>query len=206
MKAVVRGRPVFNGLAWVAAALLTACASEPIERAILLPAEGSAPLGGLVISAGTAQAVIETPYAQVTTDREGKLTQGQMDPAELAQRYGSLLAARPPLPRTWSLGFEAGGERLNAISTALVSDILKALAERPAGDLVLVGHTDSVGKLESNDQLSLRRASALRDELVRQGVATNRISVAGRGERALLVPTADEVDEPRNRRVDVTLR
>jgi outer membrane protein OmpA-like peptidoglycan-associated protein len=54
--------------------------------------------------------------------------------------------------------------------------------------------------------LSLRRAERCRDELIKLGIPKVRISVAGRGEREPEVPTADEVAEPRNRRVEISVR
>jgi outer membrane protein OmpA-like peptidoglycan-associated protein len=70
----------------------------------------------------------------------------------------------------------------------------------------VIGHTDSVGTLEANDALSLRRAATVRALLVTQGVAESSIEVAGRGEREPLVPVGDEVAEPKNRRVEINLR
>ena len=54
--------------------------------------------------------------------------------------------------------------------------------------------------------LSLGRAAALRDRLVRDGIEPDAISVAGRGKLDLIVPTADGVSEPRNRCVVITVR
>jgi outer membrane protein OmpA-like peptidoglycan-associated protein len=80
------------------------------------------------------------------------------------------------------------------------------IARRPAPEIVVIGHTDRVGAVPYNDALSLRRAERVRDELVKVGITADRISVAGRGEREPLVPTPDEVAEPRNRRVEINVR
>ena len=77
---------------------------------------------------------------------------------------------------------------------------------RPAPEVVLIGHSDRVGKLEDNDRLSLRRAEAMRKALIEVGVAGTAIDVAGRGEREPLVATADDVAEARNRRVEISIR
>ena len=71
---------------------------------------------------------------------------------------------------------------------------------------MVIGHTDRVGAVPYHDTLSLRRAERVRDELVKVGIAAERIRVAGRGEREPLVATPDEVAEPRNRRVEITVR
>ncbi|HEV3009509.1 MAG TPA: OmpA family protein, partial [Burkholderiales bacterium] len=66
--------------------------------------------------------------------------------------------------------------------------------------------TDRVGKDADNDRLSLQRAERVRQSLVAQGIAAERIRASGRGERELVTPTADGVDEPRNRRVEINVR
>jgi len=78
--------------------------------------------------------------------------------------------------------------------------------KRPAPDVIVVGHTDRVGYLQDNDRLALKRAEKMRAELLRQGLPADSVLAAGRGEREPLVPTADEVAEPRNRRVEMLVR
>ena len=75
-----------------------------------------------------------------------------------------------------------------------------------SGEIIVTGHTDSVGTVESNDQLSLQRASALRDLLVQRGFDRARVDAVGRGERQPVVPTSDSTAEPRNRRAEITIR
>ena len=77
---------------------------------------------------------------------------------------------------------------------------------RVPAEIVVVGHTDRVGTDQQNDVLSLQRAERVRQELVRLGVDPNSMSTVGRGEREPLVPTDDEVAQPRNRRVEITVR
>jgi len=68
------------------------------------------------------------------------------------------------------------------------------------------GHTDRAGTEAYNMALSLRRANAVKDQLVRDGVAASDISVVGLGESQPLVPTADGVREAQNRRVEIVIR
>ncbi|MGH8751809.1 MAG: OmpA family protein, partial [Burkholderiales bacterium] len=88
----------------------------------------------------------------------------------------------------------------------IVPEVFAEIARRPAPEVVVIGHTDAVGTLEYNDTLSLQRAKKVRDDLVKLGIPTEHIRVAGRGKRELLVPTRDEVSEPRNRRVEISVR
>ena len=70
----------------------------------------------------------------------------------------------------------------------------------------MAGHADRSGTPQYNQRLSQRRADAVAAELVRQGVSRNEIMVTAFGESRPLVPTADGVREPQNRRVEIVLR
>lgn len=67
------------------------------------------------------------------------------------------------------------------------------------------GHTDTMGTPRYNMALSIRRANAVRDALVREGIPSSAIAVIGRGETQLLVQTPDQTREPRNRRVEIVI-
>jgi flagellar motor protein MotB len=69
----------------------------------------------------------------------------------------------------------------------------------------VTGHADRAGGDAYNMALSLRRANMVKDQLVREGIAANQITVVGRGESQPLLPTADGVREPQNRRVEIVL-
>jgi OOP family OmpA-OmpF porin len=68
------------------------------------------------------------------------------------------------------------------------------------------GFTDRSGPADYNMRLSMRRAEAVAAELVRRGVPRNQIVTRGFGEENNLVPTADGVREPQNRRVEIILK
>ena len=70
----------------------------------------------------------------------------------------------------------------------------------------MIGHADRVGTDKANDALGLKRAERVRKILIQRGVPAERIVAASRGEREPLVQTADGVTEPRNRRVEISVR
>lgn len=76
-----------------------------------------------------------------------------------------------------------------------IDKIKIALAVLPAGEAVIIGHTDTVGADDSNDQLSLNRANITKALLIQAGFDTQQIITSGRGEREPLVETHDEVSE-----------
>lgn len=112
----------------------------------------------------------------------------------------------PPPAERFTLNFITGGAELTPESTAALADVLARAIARAGGELVVIGHTDRVGTLEANDALSLRRAEAVRALIIERGFEAARVRAVGRGERQPLVATDDEVDEPRNRRVEIVVR
>ena len=184
--------------------VLAGCSSTPSDRVILLPQPDGQP-SAVEVTAGTQRLRLDTPYA--TADlRGGTLVPGTTTPQAVQQAYGALLSQLPARPRRFTVQFEPNGNRLAGGADAVLAEMRGALALLPAPEVVVTGHTDRVGTLEANDRLSLVRAEAVREILVAGGVPAAAITVAGRGEREPAVPTADEVAEARNRRVEIKIR
>jgi OmpA-OmpF porin, OOP family len=216
----------------VLAGALAACAAPPVSAPPPAPAPPSAPpppavqpppaparadlvvllpgsdgtVGTVVVQEGGREIVLDAPYASARTGAGGRLEAGQATPDEVRAIFADALTAAPPRPVTFVLHFVGGTDQLTPASQASVDQILATIATRPAPDLTVAGHTDSVGTDQLNDALSLRRAERVRDLLIARGIAPDRIVAVGRGKRELLVPTPDGVAEARNRRVEITVR
>ncbi|MCO6417885.1 OmpA family protein [Siccirubricoccus sp. KC 17139] len=92
----------------------------------------------------------------------------------------------------------AAERTLDTLGRALTSSDLTAYRFR------IEGHTDTVGSTESNQALSERRATAVRNYLMQRfGVTASRLEAIGLGESQPAVPTADETPDARNRRVQI---
>jgi outer membrane protein OmpA-like peptidoglycan-associated protein len=126
--------------------------------------------------------------------------------AEVQRIFGEALSALPPAPQHFILYFRFESDELTEASSALVPEILKAVQGRPFADVIVVGHTDTTGTPAGNFELGLKRANTVRGFLVGAGLEASFIDVISHGESDLLVATADEVFEPRNRRVEITVR
>ena len=179
---------------------------QPASRVVLLPdANGKA--GAVVIKTDTSEQLLSTAYGSASISSRGAIAVQTEDPAQIKERYAATLAARPQPPVSFVLQFEFG----SAVDIApafkpVLEQLLGALPSYPAPEITVIGHTDRVGSLESNDLLSRQRAETVRDLLVQAGVKPELISVSGRGEREPLVATEDEVPEEKNRRVEINLR
>lgn len=95
------------------------------------------------------------------------------------------------------------------ITKAAAETIAKAAAAAKSGEsanITVVGHTDTVGSVKYNQALSERRASAVKEQLVADGVPTGEIATSGVGKSELLVATKDGVREPQNRRAEITIQ
>ena len=186
------------------AALVCAGCAAPPTQVILLPQPGGA--GAVEVSTTVGSQRIDRGYAEATVQASGAITAQQLDAAQVNTRYAPLLAVQPAPAQDFTLYFDTGGVVLTPQSEAALKTVLALARERPGGEIVVIGHTDRVGSVQSNDALSLQRARAVRETIIADGFDPNRITAAGRGERDPAVPTDDEVAEPRNRRTEVIVR
>ena len=130
-----------------------------------------------------------------------------LEEEEIREVFGEALDAQPERTVTFLLYFQFGTADLTPESEALIPEILETLDNRKAPPrIAVVGHTDTAGDASINATLALNRARAVRDLLLRQAVAAELVELTSHGENNPLIPTADNVSEPRNRRVEVTIR
>jgi len=192
--------------ALVATALLAACGA-PGTRVVLLPQEdGSA--SAVVVRSRNGEQTLSKPYERATArpNATGAPVLDRVDPAQLREQNPALFDMVPSKALRYTLYFDAGDATLTASSQQTMNEVVTAARERSGGDIIVTGHTDTRGSGTFNDDLSRRRAQQIRQLLIERQLPAARIEAVGRGERELLVPTADEVDEARNRRVTIEVR
>jgi outer membrane protein OmpA-like peptidoglycan-associated protein len=130
----------------------------------------------------------------------------------LQVRFGapSVAAAPPPPPvaaaPSFMVFFDWDRSNLSAQALNTIKQAANQFKAKGNARITATGHTDRSGPENYNMALSLRRANAVKDALVREGVPATAISVIGRGEANPLVPTADGVREPQNRRVEIVIQ
>ena len=195
----------------VSGILLAACAQAPTrptlgnELVVVLPA-ADGHVGGVVVRRDGAEQVLDKPYAAARIVAEGKPQAVQLSAADVKTSFSAALAALPGTPATFLVYFLEGKDELTAASNAELKNVFAEIKRRPEPDVMIIGHTDSVGGDAYNDKLSIARAEKMRDLLAGLGIPATRIQVAGRGKREALVQTQGSVSEPRNRRVEISVR
>ena len=185
-------------------ALAGGCATRS-ETVVLLPEKDGRDTAVTVTSEGKDAVVLDKPYAAVTQSRFKQETY-TTSADDVSKKFGPALGALPGRATSFTLYFVEGKEELTDESKRTVDSVFTEIAQRPVPDIVVIGYTDTLGSDASNDALSLRRAEFVRSELIRRGVKPENIQASGRGKRELAVPTADNVAEPRNRRVVIQVR
>lgn len=186
--------------------LVGGCAG-PKASVILLPEENR-PTGEVTVQNRKGAERLTRPYESVRV--EGARLQPsrpvRLDPAAVRAEYRTLLENLPPPPVHFLLYFEFGSVELLPESERLLPEIARVIGARRPAAVSVVGHADTVGTLEYNYNLGLRRATAVADKLSTLGAVPVRVDAASHGEQDPQVKTPDETPEPRNRRVEVTVR
>ncbi len=187
----------------IAALLLSACAAKPVSYVALLEnPDGST--GKVVVKGSKGEQVIDKARHAVPLD--GATAPAPVNEEKFQKDFSDAMAARPLLPERFLLYFESGSIKLTAASEAMLPKIIDNAAKRPGVDVSIIGHTDTVGKAEANEALALQRAKAIAELIKAKGLTVDALSVESHGERNPLVVTPDETPEPKNRRVEISLR
>ena len=194
-------------LAAVFSLAMIGCASRQKTLVVVVP-EKSGKVGTVAVTTPRGETLINTAYAAVRVEKDGPSETLSLTEQDVKAMFNDALAIRPDPPLSFTLYFLEGKDELTPESKQRLSDVLAEISRRSrdVSEVTVIGHTDRMGKVEQNDRLSLQRAQKIIPDLLQIGIRMETISVAGRGEREPLVPTADEVAEARNRRVEISIR
>ena len=180
-------------LTLASAALVSACAPLPLQSPPVLPSEP-------VVTDAAPDAVNAAPWL---IDRAGLKSHINAHPAlrAVAMEDGALLIRLPAAE-----GFATGQSEPAAPLQALLGDIFPLLQSVPETDLLVLGHTDSIGSELYNLRLSIDRAEAVMEVLRSLGVSLARLTADGRGEAEPIADNATPEGRAINRRVEIVVR
>lgn len=189
------------------ACLLTACSTP--DTVTLVRSLGDTPAEVTVQGEGQTR-TLRAPGDTVDV-RDTRMQPRTSTTAETRALFGAALdatphAALPVAPRSYTILFARGQVVLPLEAEAILAAILEDVGTRPVVAVDIIGHSDRVGSVAANERLSQERAGAVREVLLARGVPAALMRTDSRGEREPVVPTADNVTEPLNRRVEIVVR
>jgi len=113
----------------------------------------------------------------------------------------------PPAPtKSWMVFFDTNSTTLSQQGSMTVTEAATAAKSMPNSRVGVTGFTDTDGNPAYNQQLSVRRADAVKRALVSNGIAPQAITTNGSGEASLLIETPDQTKNEKNRRVQIVVQ
>ena len=133
---------------------------------------------------------------------------GELEAKPQAEAAPAPQAPAPaPAPSTYTVLFDWNRADINAAGATVLDRVLAdAKSKSATTNISATGYADSSGSEDYNQKLSLKRADAVREYLIKNGMPAEQITVSGRGEADPAVPTAPNTREPANRRVEIILQ
>jgi outer membrane protein OmpA-like peptidoglycan-associated protein len=184
--------------------VLSGCAQK---TTVVLLADPDGHVGHLsVASDGGEVAMNRAAEATVVSGRDKPAQPEILSEQQIAAQFSVVLATLPTQPEHFLLYFEKGSTALTADSEAMLPQILQSISNRNSKNIGVVGHSDTAGNREHNLRLSRERALAVTQVLIHAGVKQAHISSTSHGEGNLLIKTDDNVQEAKNRRVEVVVK
>jgi len=207
---LTRGRTT-RSVAALATLAVGACASFTTQQKGAMIGSATGAVAGGAIGKANGSTAKGAIIGAMVGGVAGGLIGRQMDEQakEIAQQIPGATVER--VGEGIQVTFESGllydfdSDRVRGDASANLRNLAASLDEYPNTNLLIVGHTDSDGPSEYNEDLSSRRARAAADYLLSRGVDRDRVRTAGRGEREPVAGNDSETGRERNRRVEVAI-
>jgi outer membrane protein OmpA-like peptidoglycan-associated protein len=207
------GAPPVASFAAISLLLSAGCASkrvtasDPSRVQVVLLEDSENPSSAVTVTAKSGDVALTKPLESTTVRTGGPPSPPvKIDEAEVAREFGALLADLPADPQHFNLYFRTDTTELTEESRAILPEVLNAAKTRKVPEVTVIGHTDTTGSTASNYRLGLERAQAVKTQLLNVGLDGDLIQVESHGEADPLRKTPDNTAEPRNRRVEITIR
>lgn len=178
------------------------------SKSTIVLADNNQTHNAIVISTKKGSTLLDKTGSYIDLKSENQLPNEikLMSKEEISNRFKEALEAQPSKGETFILYFEIGGTTLTEESQNILTKALQSIHTRYPCMVDVIGHTDTVGTEEHNQEVSLQRANFIKGFLISKNIDTNILTTKGYGENDLLVPTKDEVDEAKNRNVEIFVK
>jgi len=186
--------------------IISGCAT--VKDTVVLVQDADGKVGQLTVTTRGGAKTLTVPNTMVEVTGFGK---SPSDPKKIDQtRIDSLftdsIKALPLEPVRFLLYFLNNSTKLTTESKPLIPEILSLVDKRDFYEISIIGHTDTTGDDEYDMRLSSARSEAVRDVLLSHGIRSGQMELRYYGKRDPVIPTGDNVREPRNRRVEVVVK
>ena len=153
-------------------------------------------------------------YEVITTDGDGVLDKDDKCPNEAGTVANNGCPEVNPTPEVMkqlneyarTILFDTGKSSFKKETDPVLQAMVAIFKEYPEANFAIEGHTDSVGSSKSNQLLSERRANAVRDYLISNGINADRLTAVGYGEDQPIDDNSTASGRKNNRRVEVKLK
>lgn len=184
---------------------LSGCAKQ--TTVVLLP-DPSGKVGQVTVASDGGS--VDITKAQEATTIKGRnsapSTPTIISEKQIQKDFSEALRSLPEQPVHFILYFKRDSNKLTTTSQEMIPEVLATITKRESQNISVIGHSDTAGNPEYNLRLSNLRAQAIATILTNEGIKKSYIKSTSHGENNPLVPTKDNVHEPKNRRVEVVVR
>jgi outer membrane protein OmpA-like peptidoglycan-associated protein len=118
------------------------------------------------------------------------------------KKYNLVVVTEKKIEIKQTVYFDTNKATIKPVSFALLNEVAQALKDNPTIEVEVQGHTDSQGNDAFNLKLSQNRANSVRTYLIKQGVASNRMTSKGYGENVMIADNRTAEGRAQNRRVE----
>ena len=184
--------------------ILVACSGTTV---VLVPdANGKVGQVDLTTKAGTTRLSKANESAEASKAEKAPSQPEELSESNIKDMFSETLDKEPKPPEHFVFHFTTGSAEILPDEKAQIVEAKSAIDARNSCDISVIGHSDTIGDNAINEDVSLQRADAVINALVESGVDKHCMDRRYYGENDLKIPTADNVNEPQNRRVEIEIR
>ena len=186
--------------------LISGCAT--VKDTVVLVHDADGKVGKLTVTTeGGAQTLtVANTMVEVTGSEKNPSDPKKVDQSKIDSLFTDSINALPTEPVSLLFYFLHDSTELTAESKSHIPEVLSLVNKREFYEISIIGHTDTTGSDEYNMRLSSARAESVRETLLSGGIRSDRIELRYHGKRDPIIPTGDNVREPRNRRVEFIVK